>query len=477
MADASLLIRGGVVITMDPARRVIEDGAVAVSGDRIAAVGPRAEVEAGWQADQVIEAKGRAILPGFIDGHAHAGHGLVKTMGGGDSQAWSEACRIIYTLASPPAFWRAEAELAALERLRNGVTTGVSLLGGGDSIMRTDDPAHGDAHCEGVSTVGIRAIVAVGPTRPPHPREYAAWENGTERRYDVSFERQAETCEALIERWHGAAEGRIAISTLMPVYRESTHAPAKVAEIERQGRIIRELGRKHGTLFHQDGHQAGSIEMADRMFGLCGPDAFFSHCTDLTDADIETLVRTGTSVVHNSSAIAQVRGHCPVPRLIEAGVTVMIASDGTAPDRGTDMFRHMVMCARVHQRAARDERLMPTGKLLEMITIDAARGIGRDADLGSLEPGKKADVITVDLATPQAYPPNMPVHRVVWFAQGSDVRDVIVDGRVLMRERAVPHLDESAILAAAAREAETMLDRSGLGHLTRVDPGWGRVRL
>jgi cytosine/adenosine deaminase-related metal-dependent hydrolase len=477
MQDASLLIRGGVVIAMDPARRVIEDGAVAVAGERIAAVGPRAEVEAAWRAPQVIEAKGRAILPGFIDGHAHAGHGLVKTLGGGDSEAWSEACRIIYTLASPPAFWRAEAQLAALERLRNGVTTGVSLLGGGDSIMRTDDPAHGDAHGEGVAEVGIRAIVAVGPTRPPHPRDYATWENGTERRSPVSFERQAETCAALIERWHGAADGRIAVATLMPVYREERHDPAQVAEIERQGRIIRELGKTHGTLFHQDGHRAGSIAMADRMFGLCGPDAFFSHCTDLTEADIETLARTGASVVHNSSAIAQVRGHCPVPRLLEAGVTVMIGSDGTAPDRGTDMFRHMVMCARVHQRAARDERLMPTGKLLEMITIDAARGIGREAELGSLEPGKKADVITVDLATPHAYPPNMPVHRVVWFAQGSDVRDVIVDGRVLMRERAVPHLDEAAILAAAARETETMLARSGLAPLTRVDPGWGRVRL
>lgn len=477
MRDASLLIRGGVVITMDPARRVIEHGAVAVSADRIVAVGPRADVEAAWRAPQVIEAKGCAILPGFIDGHAHAGHGLVKTMGGGDSEAWSEACRIIYTLASPPSFWRAEAELAALERLRNGVTTGVSLLGGGDSIMRTDDPVHGEAHCQGVTAVGIRAIVAVGPTRPPHPREYATWEKGTERRYPVSFEQQAETCAALIERWHGAAEGRIAIATLMPVYREATHDRATVAEIERQGRIIRDLGRKHGTLFHQDGHRAGSVELADRMFGLCGKDAFFSHCTDLTDSDIETLARSGTSVVHNASAIAQVRGHCPVPRLLEAGVTVMIGSDGTAPDRGTDMFRHMVMCARVHQRAARDERLMPTGKLLEMITIDAARGLGRAADLGSLEVGKKADVITVDLATPHAYPPNMPVHRVVWFAQGADVRDVIVDGRVLMRDRAVPHLDEAAILAAAARETERMLARSGLARLTQVDPGWGRVRL
>jgi cytosine/adenosine deaminase-related metal-dependent hydrolase len=145
-----ILIRGGTVVAMDEARRVIEDGAVAITGDRIAAVGPRAEVEAAHGgAATIIEAKGRAILPGLIDAHAHAGHALVKTMGGGDSAAWSEACRIIYTTASPPSFWRAEARLAALERLKNGVTTGVSLLGGGDSIMRVDDPAHGEAHAAG----------------------------------------------------------------------------------------------------------------------------------------------------------------------------------------------------------------------------------------------------------------------------------------------------------------------------------------
>jgi cytosine/adenosine deaminase-related metal-dependent hydrolase len=472
-----ILIRGGTVVAMDEARRVIEDGAVAITGDRIVAVGPRAEVEAAHgTARTVIEAKGRAVLPGLIDGHAHAGHALVKTMGGGDSAAWSEACRIIYTTASPPAFWRAEARLAALERLKNGVTTGVSLLGGGDSVMRVDDPAHGEAHAAGVGEIGIRAIVAVGPTRPPHPRLYAAWDGPRRRDYPVSFEQQAEVIGTLIERLHGAQEGRLAIATLMPVYREAKHDPAQVALIERQGRIVRDLGRKAGTLFHQDGHQKGSIAMAERMFGLNGPDAFYSHCTDLTEEDIDSATRTGVSIVHNPTAIAQVRGHCPVPLLLDRGVTVMIGSDGTAPDRGTDMFRHMVMCARLHQRAARDERLMPPGKLLEMITIDAAKGLSMDGQIGSLAVGKKADVITVDLATPHAYPPNMPVHRLVFFANGADVRDVVVDGRILMRERIVAGVDEAEVLAEAAAEAEAMLDRSDLRSMIACDPGWGRVR-
>ena len=159
---ADLIVSGGTVISMDGARRVIPDGAVAVAGDTIAAVGPRAEVEAAHAAPKRIDARGKAILPGLIDGHAHAGHGLVKTMGSGDSAAWSEACRVIYTLASPPEFWRAEAALAGLEQLKFGVTTSVMLLGGGDSIGRVDDPAHGDAHVAGINAIGIRRIIGRG---------------------------------------------------------------------------------------------------------------------------------------------------------------------------------------------------------------------------------------------------------------------------------------------------------------------------
>ncbi|MBC7799032.1 MAG: amidohydrolase family protein, partial [Gemmatimonadaceae bacterium] len=322
--------------------------------------------------------------------------------------------------------------------------------------------------------IGIRAIVAVGPTRPPHPRPYTGTD-GAER--PVSFEQQLETCAALIETWHGGAKGRIAIATLMPVYREAQHDPAAVAVIEHQGRAIRDLGRRHGTLFHQDGHRSGSIELAGRMFDLLGPDAFLSHCTDLTDADIDALAITGTTVVHNPSAIASVRGYCPVPRLLDRGVGVFLGSDGTAPDRSTDMFRHMFQCMRLHQREHRDERLMPPGKVLAMVTIDAARALRMADRIGSLEPGKLADVITVDLRKPHLYPPNMPVWRVVCFANGQDVDTVVVGGRVLMRGRVVSHVDTADVLDSAAAETNAMLDRSGLRPLL-AEPAsiWGDGR-
>ncbi|MFC6589269.1 hypothetical protein ACFQDZ_20325 [Sulfitobacter pacificus] len=125
------LLTGGCVVTMDPARRVIEQGAVAVTEGRIVALGDAAALNTEIQAEKVVDCTGHVVFPGLIDVHAHAGHGLVKTLGMHGGERWEEICGEVYTQVSPPEFWHAEARLAALERLRFGVTTGVSLLGGG----------------------------------------------------------------------------------------------------------------------------------------------------------------------------------------------------------------------------------------------------------------------------------------------------------------------------------------------------------
>ena len=471
-----LILDGGTVITMDGDRRVIADGAVAVRDGRIAAVGPRDEVLAAHpDAAARIDARGRAILPGLIDAHSHAGHGLVKTLGNRRSGVWMDACGEIYTRHSPPEFWAAEAALAALERLRFGVTTAVSLLGGGDSVMRTDDPAHADAHCRAVRGVGVRTVLAVGPTRPPHPRPYRG-ADGVER--SVSFEQQLETVAEIIRRWHGreGIAGGTRVATLTPVHRiEHGDDPALTAEAERQARATRDLGRAHGCLFHQDGHRKGSAELALR-WGLMGPDAFMSHCTDLTPGDIDAFADTGTGVVHNPSAIASVRGDCPAIELMERGVPVVLGSDATAPDRSTDMFRHMFMAMRLHQRRFRDETVLPPGKVLEMCTADTAGVLSLSHEIGSLEPGKLADIVTVDLSAPHMAPRNMPVSRVVCFAGGGDVRDVVVGGRVLLRDGAFTEADREAIVAEADRAAAAMLRSAGLEAEVIERPGWGLLR-
>ncbi len=473
---ADILIRNGTVIAIDPQRRIIADGAVAVEGDRIVAVGPTEEVARNHPAREVIDARGMAIMPGFVDSHAHAGHGLIKTLGGGRSDLWYRACQGAYTVGSTPEFWHAEAQLAALERLRFGVTTGVSLLGGGDSIMRTDDPAYGDAHMEGVLDIGTRSVVAVGTTRPPHPLTYARWKGSERTDYPVSFEGQFATCKALVDRWHRTNEDRLHVAMLTPtLHQDNLEAPGAEEAIS-QSRTVKQLAEERGLIFMQDGHTKGSVRIADDI-SILGPRTLLSHATGLDDEEIAICARTGTRIVHNPSAVASILARCPVTELLEAGVLVAIGSDATAPDRSGDMFRHMQQCMHYHRTHFHDPSWLPPGKVLEMCTIDGACALGLDHDVGSLEPGKKADVILVDLRRPHLYPANMPEFRVTYFANGNDVHTVLVDGRVLLRNRNPVRVDQDAILDAAQRETELMIDRLGLRDLVRTPAMfWGHAR-
>lgn len=476
---ADILIINGIVVTMDPTRRVIEGGAVAITGDRITDIGTTAELTARHSAPTVIDASRQIVMPGFIDAHAHAGHGFIKTLGGGDNKAWYEACGFTYTQGSTPEFWRAEAQLAALERLRFGVTTGVSLLGGGDTILRTDDPVYGDAHCDGVAEVGTRSIVAVGPTRPPHPLTYGDWKDGKANTYPVGFEQQFATCRTLIERWHGTLGQRLNIALITPTLRsehQSELSADDMAKAREQAVATSRLAREHGLVFTQDGHTKGSVSYAKEL-GILGPEALLSHSTDLTAEEIAICADTGTKIAHNPSAIASVLGRCPAPELIDAGVTVAIGSDATAPDRNSDMFRHMQQCMHYHRTFFKDPKVLPAGKVLEMATIDAAKAVGMEREIGSLEIGKKADVVLVDLARPHMYPLHMPLFRLVCFANGNDVTTVIVDGRIALRDRKALLVDEEKVLATAQAEAELMLDRGGYRPLLETPKTfWGHTR-
>lgn len=473
---ADILIKNGTVIAVDPERRIIANGAVAIEGERIVAVGATDEVSRDRPARQTIDARGMAIMPGLVDSHAHAGHGLIKTLGGGRSDLWYRACQGAYTVGSTPEFWHAEAQLAALERLRFGVTTGVSLLGGGDSVMRTDDPIYGDAHMEGVLGVGTRSVVAVGTTRPPHPLTYARWKGSERTDYPVGFEQQLATCKTLTDRWHGTHQGRLRIAMLTPtVHQENLDAPG-AAEAISQSRLVKDFAEERSLIFMQDGHTKGSVKIANDI-GILGPGTLLSHATGLTDEEIAICASTSTRIVHNPSAIASILARCPVPELLEAGVLVALGSDATAPDRSGDMFRHMQQCMHYHRTHFHDPSWLPPGKALEMCTIDGARALGLDHEIGSLEVGKKADIILVDLRRPHLYPANMPEFRVTYFANGNDVHTVLVGGRVLLRDRNPVDVDQDAILDAAQRETERMIERLGLQDLVLTPRKfWGHAR-
>lgn len=471
-----ILIRNVTAITMDASRRVMNSACIAIQADQIISIGHGSDLKAEYGgAKRVIDGSGMVAIPGLIDCHSHAGHGLVRSLGAGDGNAWFNACAEIYANHSTLEFWRAEARLAQLERLKAGVTTCLTLLGGGADVYRTDDPVYGDAHCKATRESGLRTILAVGPGKRPFPRRFSRITERGSQEYDVTFFRQLEVSQILIERWNDVRKRRTGICLIFPVYKDDDleNEPGARSDIEMMAREISALRSKHDVLFTQDGHTSGTIKIA-RDLGLIGPFALLSHSVNLTDEDIAALKDSGSSVVHNPSAIMSVYGRCPAPELIGEGVNVCMGSDAGAPDRGFDMFRHMAQCMHYHRRHFRDPAWMPPGKVLEMATIDAAKALGLDDMIGSIEVGKKADIVLVNMRKPHLYPPNMPVTRLAHFANAADVDTVIVDGEVLLFQRVSKNVDDSEILDAANTELILALERSGLKHLAYEPPDfWG----
>lgn len=462
-----IFIENGHILTLDPERRSIPDGAVAVKDGRIVAVGTTQELAPLYRASaaKVVDAARMAVLPGLVDAHAHAGHGLMKTIGGGVADRWAVACGKVYSHFSPPAFWEAEARLSALERLKCGTTTGFSILGGGDGTMRTDRPDYAMAHVRATRDVGLRSVLAIGPSNPDLPNTFTDHLDG-DRQVKLSARDQMASCATVIEALAqdpGDLDVKLCLSmpTLKPGMLVDGTIDGQWFEL---AEIVRGLSRDKGLLFTQDGHMTGSIALSDQL-GLLGPDAIMSHCIDLEQREIDLIAESDTCIVTNPSAVFAIRGRCPVIELLDAGVTVAIGSDGTAPDRSNDMFRHMQQAMHYHRRHFRDSQLLPPGKTLEMVTIDAARALGMDDEIGSLEVGKRADIILVDLNKPHLHPINMPLWRVVSFANGADVDTVVIGGEILMERRQVKTISEEEVLLSAQAEAEKALTDAGLRDL------------
>jgi 5-methylthioadenosine/S-adenosylhomocysteine deaminase len=472
------IIKHGILITMDPVRRIIEDGAVAIFGDKIVAVGPTDIVMADFHANRVIDASQKVVMPGLIDSHAHAGHALVKSLGANKLDAWNDACFRIYQEGSDEEFWYADAQLSALERLKCGTTTSVNLLGGGNDVMRTNAAIYGSAHCEAIQKVGIRELVAVGPNRLPFPQRFIRWDDASPHEEMISFEKQMLVSEELIHHWHNKDGKNISISIVFPVYNpENSISLAELDEIRNMANTAREMSNNHHVLFLQDGHRRGTIAFAHHELNLLGPDSVFAHNINITSEEIELCRKTGTKIVHNPSAIMSIIGRCPVPELLDAGVNVSLGSDGVGPDRSYDMFRHMFQCMHYHRTYFHDPSYLPAGKVLEMCTIDAAHGLGMENEIGSLEVGKKADIIFIDMKKPHLYPNNMAPYRIAHYANGADVDTVFINGKLLMEGRQVNCVNESEVLDMAQKEIEKAIKRTGLSSYQNLpDRFWGYSR-
>lgn len=472
---SKLLLTHGTVVTLNADRRIIEDGAVAIVDDRIVAVGPTAELQGSYPDAEIIDCAGRAIIPGLVDAHGHAGHSLVKTVGADTPSLWMRIVTPMYFHYTTPEFWLADGYLSALDRLSVGVTTGVSVVG---SAPRSDDPTFAINHTRGYAEAGLRGIVCTGTAGLPWPHPVTRWTDGRPKRFMVEFEEMLAGAEAVIQAVNGTANGRIQafitpftiIASIDPSNPTTPDRATRLGEVDRlQGRRVKEIATKHKVRIHSDAF-AGHVRLAwqDPETAILGPNVHLQHCIGLSLEEVDILAETGTHMTHAPG------GEAPVIEMLNRGVNVAITTDGTAPKATFDLLQAARMAAQAHQWRRRDSYLLPPGKVLEMITIDAAKALGMEGAIGSLEAGKKADVTIVNLRKPHLVPNWMVVHRLIEQATGQDVETVIVDGRVLMRGRKILTLDPEAIMANAEAEAHAVVKRAGLeNHLT--DPGWGKI--
>ncbi|MBC9248287.1 amidohydrolase family protein [Paracoccus sp. 11-3] len=470
------IFRHATVIPVDPKRRIIENGAVRVVGDRIDRVGADAEV-AVEPGDRIIDCRHKIIIPGLIDAHGHAGHCLIRSIASDLTPQWMKIVTPIYYHATTREFWYADGLVSGLERLRAGVTTGVSII---SSMPRSDDPEFAVNHARAYAQIGLREIICTGPAGLPWPRDVTRWETGEPIRRSISFPEMMEGAEAAIQTLDGSADGRIRVYltpfTIVPSIDPSNvstpdQAVSLTADDRMHARAVRELARKHGVRLHSDAF-AGHIRLAwqDKENALLGPDIHLQHCWGISPAEIDILAETGTHVTH-----APPGRSTPVIEMVARGINVAVTTDGTAPSRHFDMLQTARLFQSVqHVLRNHDRFFFPPGKVLEMITIGAARALGLEDEIGSLEPGKKADLLVIDLNKPHLTPRWMPVHRLIHQSSGADVEMVMVNGSILLDQGRSTRMDETEALILAQHEADKLVRRAGAASYMH-DPGWGQL--
>ena len=471
-----LIIRNATVITMDQQRRILHDAVLLIRGKYIDFIGSGAAAAArlqNSQAEKIIDARHKVVLPGLIDTHAHAGHGLTKTLGeGGGAMGleWDEFMERIYFRGSTPDFWHAEALLSGLEKLRFGVTTGMSMLG---SYPRYDDEECWAAHVDGMAETGIRDILGVGTPNPPFPKTFRKWKGDeTYNEYTLSHSDSFERTRRAVSLHRSANDGlSLCYPTPSGVGRRD---PLSVDQQIAQNRAMKDISEEFDVPVHSHSY-GGDIEFAYQHFPfMLGPRLSLAHCTGINAEEVKILADTGTAVCSGPSTGSYIKARCPVVELIDAGCNVSFCTDASAPDRTYDLFEKLRIGARLHRVHFHDSGILPAGKLLEMVTVDAARAMGLEDRLGSIEAGKLADVILVDMHKPHLYPVWHEPLRMVYQASGHDVDTVIVNGNILMEERRVTALDEDKILSRAADEAWLALKRLGFERATELPHNlWG----
>jgi 5-methylthioadenosine/S-adenosylhomocysteine deaminase len=425
---ADLLLTGRYLVTMDGQQQVIEEGGVAIAGDTIVEVGKGSELLARYPRARVMAEPHGLIMPGLVNVHTHAAMSLFRGLADDlELMQWLQdyIFPLEATLSGEVVYQGTLLSIA--EMIKSGTTSFCDMyLFVGDVARAVED-------------AGMRAWIGEVLYDFPSPN-YGELENG------FAFTRQ------LFDRYRHHP----LISITVDPHAVYTCSPDLLTRL---GALARDEGALY--VIHLAENEAEVRTCRERYgrspvdhlesLGLLGPQVVADHCVMLTNAEIELLARRGVKVAHcPESNLKLASGIAPVVQMLEAGICVGIGTDGSASNNDVDMFGEMNTTAKIHKADRLDPTVMSAATTLHAATMGGARVLGAERMIGSLEPGKKADCIVLDLNQPHMTPIYNPISHLVYAARGSDAIHSVIGGQVVMENRRLLTIDENAILARAA---------------------------
>ncbi len=434
--NVDLLVRGGTIVTMDAARRVIEDGAVAVSKGLIVAVGTRAELESNYTARETIDARGKVVIPGLINGHTHVPMSLFRGLADDlDLNEW--LTKYIFP---------AEAKNVTEEFVRVGTRLGLAEMIRGGTTTYCDMYYFEDAIADETSRAGVRGVL--GETVIDFP----VADNKT------NAEAMAYT-ERFVKKWQGNPLITPAIAPHAPytvseehlkairLFSDRTKAPIVIHVAETQKEVA-DITKDHG---------ARPVDYLARI-GFLNERVIAAHVVYANDEEIAILKRLGVGVVHNpQSNMKLASGVAPVPRMLAADLALGLGTDGAASNNDLNLWEEMDTAAKLHKLISGDPKVVSALEAFELATIRGARALHLENEIGSIEVGKRADLVIADSDDLNQTPLYNIYSSLVYATKADDVQTVIIEGRVIMRDKRLLTLNESDIKTRARAFREQII--------------------
>jgi len=439
---ADLLITGGTVVTMDASRAIVEDGAVVVKGDTIVAVGPRSELETRYAARQTIDAKGGLVLPGFINGHTHVPMTLFRGLHD-DVTLNDWLYKYIFPAEAKNVneeFVRWGTRLAAAEQIRGGVTTFADMY------------YFEDAVAEETKAAGMRGVLGETFIDFPAPDNKSEAEMLT---YTEKF----------LKKWQGdpLIHAAAAPHSIYTCSQKTLQDAAALARKYHSPILIHTSEMKKEWEDSQKTNGMSPVQYLDKI-GILGPDVVSAHCIFVDATDEKTLAQRGVGCVHNPSSNMMIAsGVSPVAEMRAAGVAVGLGTDGPAgSNNDLDLMEEIDLAAKLAKITKLDPLALNAKAVVEMATIDGARALHMEKEIGSLEAGKKADIVLISLDEPNAVPMYDIYAQLAYALKGSDVETVVIGGRVVMRDRKLLTVNEEQAMVKAREYKKSIAASLGM---------------